>query len=137
MPIMKAAARVFVMMLAVALVAAPVLLDGCLMTCQAPTTGVNRAQGSPDHSCHHAGHEGSGYRFQSDPTPCGHDHSETASVLTAETDASRPLRLALGHVAVVTVASLPVGFVNALGSPPSRSTSASRSASSLTLPLRL
>ena len=137
MLIVKAAVRLVVMVLAAALVAAPVVLDGCLMTCQGPSTGSDGAKQSPEHPCHHAGHSGSGYRFQSDPTPCGHDHSQTASVLTAATDANRPLRVALGHVTVVTAASLQIGLVSAVGSPPSRSTSASRSASSLTLPLRL
>ena len=133
----KAVLRVFVFALTVALAIAPAMLDGCLMTCQAPATGVNRAQGSAEHSCHDAGHSESAFRFQSDQAPCSHDHGETALGVTTAADANRPLKSLLAPLTFATAESLSVDLVSAFASPSSRPIPPSRFLASVTLPLRL
>ena len=133
----KAVLRIFVFALTVALAVAPAVLDGCLMTCQTPATGVNRAQGSAEHSCHEAGHSESAYRFQSEQAPCSHDHGETALGVTTAADGNRPLKSVRAPLGLVTADSLRVNLVGAFGTPPSRSIPISRSLSSFALPLRV
>ena len=133
----KTVLRVFVFALTVALAIAPAMLDGCLMTCQAPATGVNRAQGSPEHSCHEAGHSESAYRFQSDQAPCSHDHGETALGVTTAADANRPLKSLPAPLALIAAESIRVNLVKTFGSPRSLSAASSRRTSSNTLPLRV
>jgi hypothetical protein len=67
--------RAAVITIAIAIAAAPVMLDACLFTCHAPQTG--EAGAVP--SCHHA--SGSGARFRALPVPCGHDHGGLVAAL--------------------------------------------------------
>src|SRR5262245_14110605 len=65
--------------LIVSLIASPMVLDACLVTCHATTT-VDEASAEP--SCHHATDAG-GVRLEAPATACGHDHNSSPLTLTS------------------------------------------------------
>ena len=78
--------RAAVITIALAIAAAPVMLDACLFTCHASQTGESGAVPS----CHHA--SGSGARFRALPVPCGHDHGNPGGLVAAPEPSSRGVR---------------------------------------------
>jgi hypothetical protein len=65
--------------LIVSLIASPMVLDACLVTCHA-STAVDQASAEP--SCHHATDDGD-VRLEAPATACGHDHSSSPLTLTS------------------------------------------------------
>jgi len=57
--------------LAMAIAALPVVLDGCAGSCEAHRHSVASTP-----ACHHA--SSTGTHISQEPTPCGHDHNGTA-----------------------------------------------------------
>src|SRR5262245_66358702 len=105
--------------LIVSLIASPMVLDACLVTCHASTT-VDEASGEP--ACHHVTDEGD-VRLEAPATACGHDHSSSpltltsasrdavaksdAAVLVAGSDvAFAPTRLAIRRASAVAFGAL-------------------------------
>jgi len=85
--------RAAVITIAIAIAAAPVMLDACLFTCHAAQPGESGA--GP--SCHHA--SGSGARFRALPVPCGHDHGNHGGLVAAPEPSSRGVRDISGQAA--------------------------------------
>ena len=136
--VMKGAVRALVVALAVALGAVPLVLDGCLMTCQRATSGSDPTSSAVAHSCHHANHSSSPHQLQSDPTPCNHDHGQSGSLVPAgSADANRSLKSAYTPVALATLTFAPVTDVQALESSSLGPSPGSTSAPSFALPLRI
>jgi hypothetical protein len=65
--------------LIVSLIASPMVLDACLVTCHTTTT-VGEASAEP--SCHHATDDGD-VRLEAPATACGHDHNSSPLTLTS------------------------------------------------------
>ena len=138
MLMMKAAIRVLVIALAVALGAVPLVLDGCLMTCQPATRGLVSTHSATEHSCHHASHSGPLHQLQTETTSCSHDHSQMGSVVASGGDSHRSLKPAHAPISVVVAfVSMPVTHAAAVESPPRMPLARSQPASSLALPLRI
>ena len=81
--------------LVLSLIASPMVLDACLVTCHAPIA-VDDTSAEP--SCHHAADAGDDVRLDAPATACGHDHSSSPLTLTsasrdagAKTDAALPV----------------------------------------------
>jgi len=68
--------------LVAALLAGPVILDACLVTCHtSPSTQAAVGSGAP--SCHHAADQPDA-RLEPPPASCGHDHSPAPLTMTAK-----------------------------------------------------
>ena len=134
---MKLSLRVFAAVLAAVLAVVPVLLDGCLLTCQGLPTGQGRAHGSVEQSCHHASHSGPLQRWQDDAKSCGHDHSQTASLTTAASTAGGPVKSGHSATAFVVVVSASAEGGRTLGSRSPPPTPGLQFASRFILPLRI
>jgi len=124
--------RAAVVVLALAVAAAPSALDACLLSCHAAQAA---SAGTP--SCHHSSE--SGARFRAAPVACSHDHGDRSGVSDAREPSSRALR-GTSSPAAVAVA----GLVNAPSSiPPSSElircdgSSLQRSRVSFDAPLRI
>jgi hypothetical protein len=86
---MRGSLRVAIVGLIVGLAAGPVLLDACLMSCQAVHDSASTA-----HACHHAEAPRTGVHLNAPPKPCGHDHHVNAATMATSDHALRVLRLA-------------------------------------------
>lgn len=65
--------------LVVSLIASPMVLDACLVTCHS-STAVDEASAEP--SCHHAT-DADDVRLEAPVAACGHDHSSSPLTLTS------------------------------------------------------
>jgi hypothetical protein len=106
--------RLVATVLSLAMLAAPILSDWCLLSCEA---SVNASSGA---SCHHAGDDSS-TRVQAQSTPCGHDDEAgevTVAMLDRSAQTSKLLQAIVpvpsDHGPAITWASSP------LESPPDR-----------------
>ena len=97
--------RAAVITIAIAIAAAPVMLDACLFTCHAAQPGESGA--GP--SCHHA--SGSGARFRALPVPCGHDHGNHGGLVAALEPSSRGVRDISGQPAPAQIDLPGVGSI--------------------------
>ena len=135
---MKAAARFFVLVLAVAVAGAPVLLNGCLLNCQRPEVGSHHASGSIEHGCHHAAaHSDSPYHVRGDSKRCSHEHGQPATQVAAATDGGSRLTLLQAPMALVACASAREVQAAFAAAPPFRLSPGSPIASSFAAPLRV
>ena len=135
---MKAAARFFVLVLAVAVAGAPVLLNGCLLNCQRPEVGSHHASGSIEHGCHHAAaHSDSPYHVRGDSKRCSHEHGQPATQVAAATDGGSRLTLLQAPMALVACASARGVQAAFAAAPPFRLSPGSSLASSFAAPLRV
>ncbi len=92
--------------LIVSLMASPMVLDACLVTCHASTT-VDEASAEP--SCHHATDAGD-VRLEPPATACGHDHSSSPLTLTPSSHDAGAKSAAAVLVADSDVAVAPTRF---------------------------
>jgi hypothetical protein len=110
-------ARVFVVVIAAALVGAPIVLDACSISCEAPaaTAAGTRA------TCHHAAASRTAW-IGTAPTRCGHDHDDQNSVigsrdqarqLTRPGPASHPSAIAVSAPAAPAAGMLSVFLADA------------------------
>jgi hypothetical protein len=70
-------ARSLVVLIAAALVAAPIVLDACSISCESP---VGRMAVNAGATCHHPAAAGPA-GIRSAPARCGHDHGDQQSVI--------------------------------------------------------
>jgi hypothetical protein len=77
--------RAAVVVMALAIAAAPLLLDACLLSCHAAQAA---AAGTP--SCHHS--SGRGARVHAAPMACSHDYGDRSGVIDAREPSSRAPR---------------------------------------------
>lgn len=75
MPTLRFAAATLV----TSLIASPMVLDACLVTCHA-STAVDEVRTEP--ACHHTNDDGK-VRLEAPATVCGHDHRSTPLTLTS------------------------------------------------------
>ena len=128
--------RVLVVLLAVAVAAVPVVLDGCILACQQPASSAGQRGSKTEAACHHTGAGGPVQRIRGESKPCGHDHRATGS-LAAAAGLDNPSRSLAAPDGLVTTAlgSLPSGasFHSRHAIPPPRPAPFSSSV----LPLRI
>jgi hypothetical protein len=84
--------RAVSVVIAIAIAGAPLVLDACLLSCHAPRAAASG--GAP--ACHHS--HAAGVRLRGVPVPCGHDHSDHASVIAAREQFSRSDRSMSTHL---------------------------------------
>jgi|SRR6266508_2095603 len=134
-PDVKAVFRVLIVALAVAVAAAPLVLDGCLIACAPGTASVIQSP-QTEHACHHrAGASRPSLRDAA--TPCGHDHRQSGAMTSAVSPSDSSLKIARTLAAHVPATSVSIGARGAFESPPAPSTPTLGSLPSLTLPLRV
>jgi hypothetical protein len=89
--------------LTLAVAGAPLVYDGCLMTCQSVAAAAQTA--GAEHPCHHvAGGLGVLQRLSNQARPCNHDHGQAASLSdnVRPDDQGRTMPVAPTYVAVTT-----------------------------------
>jgi hypothetical protein len=132
----RAAVRALVATLALAVAFAPVVLDGCLMTCRGITATSSRTTRA-EHACHHAA---SGlnvlHQFGDDSRSCNHEHGQTASLYDA-TRSGTPLKsMPLVIIGLALTPAAP-GINTHVESPPSRASLVLQHSTDLVRPLRI
>jgi hypothetical protein len=134
---MKSVFRALAVVVALAVAAVAVVLDGCLMVCQAPTNAAVRAQSTTEHACHRTGAADPLQSLRHKSTPCSHNHNQAGSLVSAAAIDSSPLKAAHAPVALVTSASTLADALGSLGSWSTKSPPVPGSTSSFALPLRI
>jgi hypothetical protein len=81
----KSAALLFI----IAIVAAPVVLDACLLSCETPHRASISSGGAP--ACHHS-HPAAGVQLRTSGASCGHHHTAANGILAAREHPVRDLR---------------------------------------------
>jgi hypothetical protein len=137
MLMMKRAFQALALALSAAVGIVPVALNLCLMTCQASADGSSPTRAAPQHSCHQTSQAESFPRWHGDSKPCGHDHSNAASLVGAAPDAGRQLKMQRTPVASLALASSPLRLASVIGIPPLGPSRNSFAAASFPLPLRI
>jgi hypothetical protein len=137
MQVMKLVTRVFVLVLATAVAAAPVLLAACAIACHSSARGSVETQATSGHSCHEAATvPGSPYHLLGHSRGCSHDHGHTG-VRVAGGDAGTANKSLQSPIALVTSATGSLARRTASSSALLVRPPGSGTASSFILPLRI
>jgi hypothetical protein len=137
MQVMKPVTRLFVLVLAAAVAAAPALLVACAIACHSPARGSVETQATSEHSCHQAATvPGSPYHLRNHSRGCGDDHGQTG-VQTAGGDLGTPNKSMRAPIAFVTSAIGSLARTTVFSSASPVRLPRAGTASSFLLPLRI
>ncbi|PYR25600.1 MAG: hypothetical protein DMF98_11665 [Acidobacteria bacterium] len=82
------------LLLIIAIVAAPVVLDACLLSCETPLRAGISSGGAP--ACHHS-RPAAGVQVRTSAAGCRHHHSAANGIIAAREQGLRDLRQSSSH----------------------------------------
>jgi len=101
-------ARILVVLIAAALVGAPIVLDACSISCEAPA-GTAAGTGA---ACHHAAASRTAW-IGTAPARCGHDHDDQNSVMGSRDQARQLTRPGpASHPSAIAVSAPAAGMLS-------------------------